>query len=120
MKKGLKAVLVTVGIFVAFTGWKLISSRAFATPTIPIGELMYGTEDNCGKMAIVKGKVVAHPSDEGFEIEYDGISLPIAVGKPNGRPRPLPAIGKNVEAHVFLVCQTGSRMVIGNSFTEIP
>lgn len=116
----MKTVLIIVGILAVFIVWQLISSRSIGTPMLSISDVKYGTKENCGKAANVRGKVLELISDEGYEIEQDGVSLRVAVGKPGGKARPLPTVGKNIEAHLFLVCSSGSAIVMGTSFSELP
>jgi hypothetical protein len=118
MKKKLKGIAVVISIVVAFTVWKLISTRSIGTPVVSISELRYNAKEHCVKFAIVKGKVLRHIRDAGYEIEQDGVTLPVAVGTRTNRL--LPAVGKNIEADLMLVCSDGNVMYVGSSFSEQP
>ena len=116
----MKTVLIGIAVVIGLALWHLISSRFIGTPVVPISELNHNTKEHCGKVAIVKGKVLQLAGDSGYEIGQDGVTLYVAVGKPNGKARPLPSVGKNIEAHVVLVCDTGRALAMGASFSELP
>jgi hypothetical protein len=112
--------IAVVVLVIAYVVQDFTSSRIIGTPVIPIGELKYNTKENCGKAATVKGEVLQYIGDEGYEIGQDGQTLRVLVPKSEGKARPLPAIGKNIEANVFMVCSSGNVLVTGVSFSELP
>lgn len=116
-----KKVLIGISIVATLVLWQLISGRVIWTPTVSISELRYNSKENCGKAAKVKGKVMQHINDDGYEIGQGGATLRVAISKSNGKPRgPLPEIGKNIDAKVILACSELSVLVIGSSFSELP
>jgi hypothetical protein len=116
----MKTVSIAACIIAVFMVWQLIPSHSIGTPTLSISDLQYGAKENCGKAADVRGKVVRLINNYGYEIEQDGVSLRVAVGKQGGKSRPLPAIGQNIEAHLLFVCSSRSALVMGTSFSELP
>jgi hypothetical protein len=120
MKKVLKVAAIVIAGVAAFAVWQLVSSGIIGTPEVPVSELNYNTQQHCSKAAIVKGKVTQHIGDAGYEIEQGGSTLRLAVPKQGSKTPPLPAVGKNIEAHVFVACSSGTALVMGNSFSELP
>jgi len=116
-----KKILIGISIVAALVLWQLVSGRVLWAPTVPISELKYNSKENCGKAARVRGKVLQHINDDGYEIGQDSTTLRVAIAKSNGNPRgPLPGIGRNIEAKVILVCSGTSVLVLGTSFSELP
>lgn len=103
-------------VLAAFVLWEMISTRWIGTPVIGIDDLMFHSEENCNKYAIVKGKVLRYVGDKVYELDLDSVPVLIAV-----RRKPLPAVGKNIAANVYVLCSNGKASgLLSDSFTEQP
>src|SRR5436189_153217 len=114
---GKKAVKISLGVaafFVVGWLWQGIQSRLFLTPVVTLIDLR-NQQANCDKLAKVTGTVVELIDRQGYVLQQEGITMPVAVGN-QVEHRGLPNAGELIHAQVYVTCTNGvPKLVIETS-----